>query len=129
MTIAEADVILTYHLPCVITGGSKTDSLKNREFRISGISKNYQPWSRIYIYSAVLEADKRAVYQVELSNIEVAEGYEGMVQMKIKEAKKNTLKNLLSALLDNLKTKKEINSYIGKLIDEIKAERKNVHSE
>lgn len=124
MTKDEANVLLKFHLPCVITGGYNTEPMRNKEYRITALTESYQPWSRTYIYSAALENDRKAVYQIEISNLEPSSGYDGFVTAKIKEAKKQNLKELLIPLLNNLKTRKEIYSFIGKLLDEIKAERK-----
>lgn len=126
MTIDEANILINFHLPCVVIGGHNTEAIRNKEFRITAVKQSYQQWSRTYIYSATLENDGRAVYEVEISNIAPVSGYEGMIYSKIKEAKKEQLKELLVPLIENLKTKKAVYSFIGKLIDEIKADRKDV---
>lgn len=125
MTLEEANVILKYHLPCVITG--TRDDLKaiaNGEYWIKEISKSYRPRDHQYIYSAHIEQNQRTVYIVELDEISCASGYETMVQSKIKQSEKSQLMRQISKLLGILKTKKEINKYISDLINEIKQQDK-----
>lgn len=125
MTLEEANVILKYHLPCVITGAS--DNLKpiaNGEYRINQISKSYRQRDRRYIYSAQIEQNQRTAYIVELDDISCASGYETMVESKIKQSEKSQLMRQISKLLGILKTKKEINKYISDLINEIKQQDK-----
>lgn len=126
MTIDEAYILLNFHLPCVFISGHSTEAISNKEFRITAVKQSYQQWSRTYVYSATLENDGRAVYEVEISNIAPVAGYEGMIYSKIKQYKKAQLKELLLPLIENLKTKKAIYAFIGKLIDEIKADGRDV---
>ena len=120
MTSDEANIILTYHLPVVVSKGCNTERLCKGEYRISELSKKYQHHTHSWIYSATLEREQRAVYMVDIFKIEPVDGYRDFIDSKIKEQKKKLFKESVNELVEELKTKKAVYAFIGKLIDEIR---------
>lgn len=131
MTRDEAEVIFKYHIPCVYAGKIDKDMEKlwGKEFRISQITDFYNSEMKTFETSVCLEEDRRCCYTDLIQRVDCHDGYRNFINTKIKEEKKEKLKALIVPLVDNFKTKKDIYAFIGKLIDEIKAERKEVSDE
>lgn len=124
MTRDEAEILFKFRLPCVFTGShdNDMDSLIGKEFKLVQITDFYNSQMRRFETSVTLQMNERSVISTGLYNVECVEQYSGFIESKIKQEKKAKLKELLSPVYENLKTKKEVYAFIGKLIDEIKTE-------
>lgn len=123
MTLEMAQIIQKFHLPVVIVSGINTESIRNKEFRIKEITVSYSNFYKDWICSVTLEQDQRAVYRVNLSDIEQVKGYENMIASKLKMDRKNKLKAAVKIAYEDLKTKKAVNKLVSELIDEVKNEK------
>lgn len=124
MTREEAEIVFKFRLPCVFIGSCNQDmeSMIGREFKLVQITDFYNSQMRRFETSVTLQINGRCVITTDLYNVECVEQYSGFIESKIKQQKKAKLKELLSPAYENLKTKKEVYAFIGKLIDEIKTE-------
>lgn len=124
MTREEAEIVFKFRLPCVFIGSCNQDmeSMIGREFKLVQITDFYNSQMRRFETSVTLQMNERSVISTGLYNVECVEQYSGFIESKIKQEKKAKLKELLSPVYENLKTKKEVYAFIGKLIDEIKTE-------
>lgn len=124
MTRDEAEILFKFRLPCVFTGShdNDMDSLIGKEFKLVQITDFYNSQMRRFETSVTLQMNERSVISTGLYNVKCVEQYSGFIESKIKQEKKAKLKELLSPVYENLKTKKEVYAFIGKLIDEIKTE-------
>lgn len=124
MTRDEAEILFKFRLPCVFIGSCNQDmdSMIGREFKLVQITDFYNSQMRRFETSVTLQMNERSVISTGLYNVECVEQYSGFIESKIKQEKKAKLKELLSPAYENLKTKKEVYAFIGKLIDEIKTE-------
>lgn len=122
MTRDEAKILFKFRLPCVFTGShdSDMDSLIGKEFKLVQITDFYNSQMRRFETSVTLQINGRCVITTDLYNVKCVEQYSGFIESKIKQEKKAKLKELLSSVYENLKTKKAVYAFIGKLIDEIK---------
>lgn len=122
MTRDEAEILFKFRLPCVFTGShdSDMDSLIGKEFKLVQITDFYNSQMRRFETSVTLQINGRCVITTDLYNVKCVEQYSGFIESKIKQEKKAKLKELLSSVYENLKTKKAVYAFIGKLIDEIK---------
>ena len=93
-----------------------------REFKLVQIIDFYDTRLSKFDTSVALQINGRCVITTDLYNVECVEQYSCFIESKIKQEKKAKLKELLSPAYENLKTKKEVYAFIGKLIDEIKTE-------
>ena len=124
MTREEAEIVFKFRLPCVFIGSCNQDmdSMIGREFKLVQITDFYNSQMRRFETSVTLQMNERSVISTGLYNVKCVEQYAGFIESKIKQEKKAKLKELLSPAYENLKTKKEVYAFIGKLIDEIKTE-------
>lgn len=124
MTREEAEIVFKFRLPCIFIGSCNQDmdSMIGREFKLVQIIDFYDTRLREFDTSVALQINGRCVITTDLYNVECVEQYSGFIESKIKQEKKAKLKELLSSVYENLKTKKEVYAFIGKLIDEIKTE-------
>lgn len=124
MTREEAEIVFKFRLPCVFIGSCNQDmeSMIGREFKLVQITDFYNSQMRRFETSVTLQMNERSVISTGLYNVECVEQYAGFIHSQLKKEKKAKLMELLAPVYENLKTKKEVYAFIGKLIDEIKTE-------
>lgn len=123
----EAEILFKFRLPCIFTGShdSDMDSLIGKEFKLVQITDFYNSQMRRFETSVTLQMNERSVISTGLYNVKCVEQYAGFIHSQLKKEKKAKLKELLAPVYENLKTKKAVYAFIGKLIDEMKEKEKS----
>lgn len=125
MTREQADVALKFNLLCVCNGETdNTAFLKGKNVQLKEIHDIFDNISKDFAYSVTVRDDYNHLYTVTIDDIEVEGKFNKFIDTQIKRQKKAQLKELVTTLTENLKGKREINAFIGKLVDEIKTEQK-----
>lgn len=127
MTREEAEIVFKFRLPCIFIGSCNQDmdSMIGREFKLVQIIDFYDTRLRKFDTSVALQINGRCVITTDLYNVECVEQYAGFIHSQLKKEKKAKLMELLAPVYENLKTKKAVYAFIGKLIDEMKEEEKS----
>lgn len=127
MTFKEACVAQEYNLPVIVTKSNSTDwSDEKTVFHIREVHRGYDSMLKMFFNSATVYNGGRACYQVDISLVcfVSSPAIEDFVLDKLKLKEKEQTKRFINNLLDKYNSKKCIFDYIGKLVDEVKAERK-----
>ncbi len=122
MNIKEAYAAQEFCISVRIKPSSMDDwADPNREYKITSIHRFYDSKiTKKVKYSAELSNSGRAVYVLPLEDIEVIEPLQKFVAEKVALMEKKSLKQNLKILLEKYPTKRELNAYIGSIVDEIK---------
>ena len=127
MTFKEACIAQEYNLPVIVTKSNSTDwSDENTVFHIREVHRGYDCMLKQFFNSATVYNSGRACYQVDISlvNFVNSQSIEDFVLDKLKFKETEQTKRFINKLLDEYNSKKCIFEYIGKLVDDVKAERK-----
>lgn len=124
MTREEAQICFEYNLTVKINSKRCEWAKEDAAYQIRAVKSFYDCRLNQIEHSATLYNSGRAVYEVDVHNIDFDTGFEGFVHSKLRQKKNEQFRSLLSELVEQHKTKKAVNQIINKEIDKIRRENK-----
>lgn len=122
MTRIEADVCYKYRLQVNVAPkiAERFGLSPDKGYFITEIIKAYDGVFKKTFYTAVLSGDGRALYHMDITDLNYLEAQEGFVQSKVQQEKAKQFAAMLKEIYEKHKTKKAVYQFIGKEIDKLK---------